>query len=137
MAETDERDSAQTKDVSFPAPDPKTRRGRVAAAIGGAAILIVGLAAHGAKTPDKTTETARQADKVTAAVRDGLGQLKWVQTSATDYTPLEAEGRRIYVQARCWYCHSQYSEPKADPENRWSPISAGSPPAAATPSPSR
>lgn len=61
---------------------------------------------------------------VTAVVRTDLGQLKWVVTKAQDYTPLEAAGRALYREARCTYCHSQYSPVKADPANRWSPISA-------------
>jgi cytochrome c oxidase cbb3-type subunit 2 len=60
---------------------------------------------------------------VTAVVRNSLGELKWIATEASDYTPHEAYGRQIYVKARCSYCHSQYSQPIFDPTNRWSPIS--------------
>ena len=37
--------------------------------------------------------SARTAD-VTAVVRTDLGQLKWMATEATDYTPLQERGRR-------------------------------------------
>ena len=41
--------------------------------------------------------SARTTD-VTAVVRTDLGQLKWMLTDATDYTPLQQRGRRVYLQ---------------------------------------
>jgi cytochrome c oxidase cbb3-type subunit 2 len=54
--------------------------------------------------------SARTSD-VTAVVRTDLGQLKWFLTEATDYTPLQQLGRRVYLREGCWYCHSQYVRP--------------------------
>ena len=36
--------------------------------------------------------------EVTAVVRTDLGELKWLRTEATDYTPLEQQGREIYIR---------------------------------------
>ena len=41
-------------------------------------------------------EPSATTNHVTAVIRNDLGQLKWMQTSATDYTPLENQGRLIY-----------------------------------------
>ncbi len=61
---------------------------------------------------------------VTAVVRNDLGQFKWVATQATDYTPLQAAGRQVYLQAGCWYCHSQYVRPVTTDTRPWGPVSA-------------
>ncbi len=53
-------------------------------------------------------EPSARTAKVTAVVRTDLGQLKWMLTRATDYTPLEYRGREVYLREGCWYCHSQY-----------------------------
>jgi cytochrome c oxidase cbb3-type subunit I/II len=45
--------------------------------------------------------SARTTD-VTAVVRTDLGQLKWMATEATDYTPLQQRGRRVYLSEGCW-----------------------------------
>jgi cytochrome c oxidase cbb3-type subunit I/II len=60
---------------------------------------------------------------VTAVIRNDIGQLKWMETSATDYTPLENAGRRIYLREGCWYCHSQYVRPVTGETRRWGPVS--------------
>jgi cytochrome c oxidase cbb3-type subunit I/II len=60
---------------------------------------------------------------VTRAVRTDLGDVKWVRYDASDYTPLEARGRAVYVREGCWYCHSQYVRPVAGEEQRWGPLS--------------
>ncbi len=60
---------------------------------------------------------------VTRVVRTHLGELKWVMADATDYTPLQAEGRRIYIREGCWYCHSQYVRPVTGETRRWGPVS--------------
>jgi cytochrome c oxidase cbb3-type subunit I/II len=64
-----------------------------------------------------------QRKTVTRVVRTDLGQLKWVMADATDYTPLEAEGRNIYIREGCWYCHSQYVRPVTGETRRWGPVS--------------
>jgi cytochrome c oxidase cbb3-type subunit 2 len=61
---------------------------------------------------------------VTAVIRNDLGQLKWVTTDATDYTPQEAAGRRVYVASGCAYCHSQYVRPITVDLRPWGPVSA-------------
>jgi cytochrome c oxidase cbb3-type subunit I/II len=93
---------------------------RILLPVSGVGLIFLALTTHGVR-PSEQNNTVRA--PVTAVVRNDLGKLKWVATEATDYTPIEAAGRRLYVEARCSYCHSQYSQPKADPANRWSPIS--------------
>jgi len=61
--------------------------------------------------------------RVTMAVRTNLGEIKWVQHEATDYTELEKLGRRVYIREGCWYCHSQYVRPVTGEEQRWGPVS--------------
>ncbi len=61
---------------------------------------------------------------VTAVIRNDLGQLKWVKTAATDYTPLEQAGRRVYMRAGCFYCHTQYERPISLDTRPWGPVSA-------------
>ena len=43
-------------------------------------------------------EPSARTDKVTAVVRTDLGQLKWMLTRATNYTPLEQRGRDVYLR---------------------------------------
>jgi cytochrome c oxidase cbb3-type subunit 2 len=66
--------------------------------------------------------SARTTD-VTAVVRTDLGQLKWVATEASDYTPLQQRGRAVYLREGCWYCHSQYVRPVTGETRRWGPVS--------------
>jgi cytochrome c oxidase cbb3-type subunit 2 len=66
--------------------------------------------------------SARTTD-VTAVVRTDLGQLKWMLSDATDYTPLQQRGRRVYLSEGCWYCHSQYVRPVTGETRRWGPVS--------------
>jgi cytochrome c oxidase cbb3-type subunit I/II len=66
--------------------------------------------------------SARTTD-VTAVVRTDLGQLKWMLTEATDYTPLQKRGRAVYLSEGCWYCHSQYVRPVTGETRRWGPVS--------------
>ncbi|MEH2627953.1 cytochrome c oxidase cbb3-type subunit I/II [Bradyrhizobium sp. AZCC 1719] len=66
--------------------------------------------------------TARTTD-VTAVVRTDFGQLKWMVTDATDYTPLQQLGRQVYLREGCWYCHSQYVRPVTGETRRWGPVS--------------
>ena len=68
-------------------------------------------------------EPTARTTRVTAVVRTELGQLKWMLTDATDYTPLEQLGRRVYLREGCWYCHSQYVRPVTGETRRWGPVS--------------
>lgn len=66
----------------------------------------------------ETTQT-----RVTKVVRTDFGELKWTMGDATDYTPLQAKGRRVYIREGCWYCHSQFVRPVAGESRRWGPVS--------------
>jgi cytochrome c oxidase cbb3-type subunit I/II len=68
-------------------------------------------------------EPSATTNHVTAVVRNDIGQLKWMETSATNYTPLENVGRRVYLREGCWYCHSQYVRPVTGETRRWGPVS--------------
>ncbi|MGC2408581.1 MAG: cbb3-type cytochrome c oxidase subunit II [Methyloceanibacter sp.] len=67
-------------------------------------------------------EPSARTARVTAVVRTDLGQLKWMQTQATAYTPLEQRGRDVYLREGCWYCHSQYVRPVTGETRRWGPV---------------
>jgi cytochrome c oxidase cbb3-type subunit 2 len=60
--------------------------------------------------------------KVTRVVRTDLGELKWMESEATDYSELQALGRRVYIREGCWYCHSQYVRPVTGETRRWGPV---------------
>jgi cytochrome c oxidase cbb3-type subunit I/II len=68
-------------------------------------------------------EPSARTNRVTAAVRTDLGELKWMVTDATDYTPLQQLGRGVYLKEGCWYCHSQYVRPVTGETRRWGPVS--------------
>ena len=68
-------------------------------------------------------EPSATTNHVTAVIRNDIGQLKWMETSATDYTPLESRGRHVYLREGCWYCHSQYVRPVTGETRRWGPVS--------------
>lgn len=59
---------------------------------------------------------------VTRVVRTDLGELKWINAEATDYTPIEKHGREIYIREGCWYCHSQFVRPVTGETRRWGPV---------------
>jgi cytochrome c oxidase cbb3-type subunit I/II len=61
--------------------------------------------------------------RVTRAVRNELGEIKWMWYEASPYTPLEQLGRRVYQREGCWYCHSQYVRPVTGEDQRWGPVS--------------
>ena len=61
-------------------------------------------------------------EKVTRVVRNDLGELKWMEADATDYSELEALGRAVYIREGCWYCHSQYIRPVTGETRRWGPV---------------
>jgi cytochrome c oxidase cbb3-type subunit 2 len=95
------------------------------AALGlGAAVLGVVLITQ-LRPVDQPQAAARDsiAAPVTAVVRTSLGELKWVATEATDYTPIEELGRQIYLQAGCTYCHSQFARPVLPETRPWGRIS--------------
>jgi cytochrome c oxidase cbb3-type subunit 2 len=60
--------------------------------------------------------------KVTKVVRTDLGELKWMEDHAADFTPKEERGRRVYIREGCWYCHSQYVRPVTGETRRWGPV---------------
>jgi cytochrome c oxidase cbb3-type subunit I/II len=61
--------------------------------------------------------------RATRAVRNDLGEIKWVWYESTPYTPIEQLGRTVYQREGCWYCHSQYVRPVAGEDQRWGPVS--------------
>ncbi|HET9490050.1 MAG TPA: cbb3-type cytochrome c oxidase subunit II [Methylomirabilota bacterium] len=61
--------------------------------------------------------------RASRAVRNELGQVKWVWYEATPYTAPEQLGREVYQREGCWYCHSQYVRPVTGEEFRWGPVS--------------
>ncbi len=67
-------------------------------------------------------EPQSRTDKVTKVVRTELGELKWMEHRASDYTPLEQRGREVYTREGCWYCHSQYVRPVTGETRRWGPV---------------
>ncbi|SIT54910.1 Cb-type cytochrome c oxidase subunit II [Mesorhizobium prunaredense] len=67
-------------------------------------------------------EPSARTNRVTAVVRTDFGQLKWMMTEATDYTPLQQLGRDVYLREGCWYCHSQYVRPVTGETRRWGPV---------------
>lgn len=59
---------------------------------------------------------------VTLVVRTDLGELKWTEGQASDYSALQQRGREVYKREGCWYCHSQYVRPVTGETRRWGPI---------------
>ena len=72
------------------------------------AVIIQGI------IPLRMTET-----RVTQVNDAVTGQL--IQVS--DYSPLELQGRHVYIREGCWYCHSQYIRPVTGESTRWGPVS--------------
>ena len=60
--------------------------------------------------------------KITKVVRTDLGELKWMEDDATDYSESELLGRQVYIREGCWYCHSQYVRPVTGERRRWGPV---------------
>jgi cytochrome c oxidase cbb3-type subunit 2 len=89
------------------------------------ALMLLGA---GAVTMPQVSAQDAQAEasdpQVSAVVRNDLGQLKWLVLEPTDYSPLEAEGRRLYLASGCAYCHSQYNHPDAAETRPWGVVSA-------------
>ncbi|HYU68023.1 MAG TPA: cbb3-type cytochrome c oxidase subunit II [Burkholderiales bacterium] len=67
-------------------------------------------------------EPQSRTTRVTQVVRTDLGELKWMERHATDYTPLQQRGREVYIREGCWYCHSQYVRPVTGETRRWGPV---------------
>jgi cytochrome c oxidase cbb3-type subunit I/II len=67
-------------------------------------------------------EPSARTTRVSSVVRTDLGQLKWMITDATDYTPLQQRGRDVYLREGCWYCHSQFVRPVTGETRRWGPV---------------
>jgi cytochrome c oxidase cbb3-type subunit I/II len=67
-------------------------------------------------------EPESRTTKVTKVVRTDLGELKWMEDQASDYTPLQRLGRKVYTREGCWYCHSQYVRPVTGETRRWGPV---------------
>jgi cytochrome c oxidase cbb3-type subunit I/II len=61
--------------------------------------------------------------RATRAVRNDVGEIKWVWYEASAYTSLERLGRAVYQREGCWYCHSQYVRPVTGEDQRWGPVS--------------
>jgi cytochrome c oxidase cbb3-type subunit I/II len=61
--------------------------------------------------------------RATRAVRNELGEIKWMWYESSPYTPLEQLGRQVYQREGCWYCHSQYVRPVTGEDQRWGPVS--------------
>ena len=60
--------------------------------------------------------------RASRAVRNDVGEIKWIWYESTPYTPLERLGRDVYRREGCWYCHSQFVRPVADEDQRWGPV---------------
>ena len=67
-------------------------------------------------------EPSARTTRVSSVVRTDLGQLKWMITDATDYTPIQQRGRAVYLREGCWYCHSQFVRPVTGETRRWGPV---------------
>ena len=67
-------------------------------------------------------EPTARTSRVTSVVRTDFGELKWMISEATDYTPLQQLGRGVYLREGCWYCHSQYVRPVTGETRRWGPV---------------
>jgi cytochrome c oxidase cbb3-type subunit I/II len=61
--------------------------------------------------------------RATRAVRNEVGEIKWVWYESTPYTAREQLGRDVYRREGCWYCHSQYVRPVTGEDQRWGPVS--------------
>ena len=47
--------------------------------------------------------------KITKVIRTDLGELKWMEHEATDYSESELIGRQVYIREGCWYCPVSYT----------------------------
>ena len=93
---------------------------RIVALVAGVGFFFLALITQGVLP---FVEPSARTDHVSAVVRTDLGELKWVMTEATDYTPLQQQGRDVYLREGCWYCHSQFVRPVTGETRRWGPVS--------------
>ena len=93
---------------------------RIVALVAGVGFFFLALITQGVLP---FVEPSARTDRVSAVVRTDLGELKWVMTEATDYTPLQQQGRDVYLREGCWYCHSQFVRPVTGETRRWGPVS--------------
>lgn len=85
--------------------------------------LALAMAAGLATVSEETALAADPSPRVSAVVRNHLGELEWVTAEVAGYTPLEAEGQRLYRQFGCGYCHSQHARPVRTEVRPWGIIS--------------
>jgi cytochrome c oxidase cbb3-type subunit I/II len=93
---------------------------RIVALVAGVGFFFLALITQGVLP---FVEPSARTDRVSAVVRTDLGELKWMMTEATDYTPLQQQGRDVYLREGCWYCHSQFVRPVTGETRRWGPVS--------------
>jgi cytochrome c oxidase cbb3-type subunit 2 len=79
------------------------------------AIALATQAAPAARASERDSE-------LTAVVRTDLGELKWMRTHGTDYTPLQRYGRHIFLRERCWLCHSESVRFETNETRRGGPV---------------
>ncbi len=96
-----------------PRPAARRRSAGLAGLLCGLTAALAAGASPGGDGPDA---------QVTAVVRTELGQLKWVVADPKPYTPLEAEGRRLYLESGCTHCHSQHAHPIRSETRPWGRI---------------
>lgn len=92
---------------------------RIVALVAGILFLVLAVFVQGLLP---LLEPQSRSSKVTKVVRTDLGELKWMQSDATNYTDLELLGRQVYNREGCWYCHSQYVRPVTGETRRWGPV---------------
>lgn len=113
---------ASRKTAKVDSPGAMTARWGLRAGV--AAVFLCGLGAPlMSSMAESDGERGSEGAPVTAVVRTDLGQLKWVATEAKAYTPLEAEGRTLYLASGCTYCHSQHNHPEETEIRPWGIIS--------------
>lgn len=92
---------------------------RFVALVAGVAFFFLALVTQGVLP---LVEPSARTNKVTSVVRTDFGQLKWMVSEATNYTPAQRLGRQVYLREGCWYCHSQYVRPVTGETRRWGPV---------------
>lgn len=112
---------AETAAEPEPAPAGTSAGGGLAAQADATFAGLLSLV--GLKDSGSSASPASAGPDVTAVVRTSLGQLKWVATQATDYTPLQAKGRELFLASGCTYCHSLHSRPQEADVRPWGYIS--------------
>jgi cytochrome c oxidase cbb3-type subunit 2 len=101
-----------------------TMNRRIVALAAGGLLVLALVTRAGQSMINPLTQSDHETVQVTAVVRNDIGQFKWMSAEVSNYTPLEAAGRTIYLQAGCAYCHSQYTRPQTAETPAWGPVSA-------------